>query len=115
MKRILMTLSFLALAAACGGEEAAASSGGGGGGATAEPAAGGGGGGGGGGVCGRAADCCRAYVQAMGGVAAMAAVEASCGNYSNMPAGSDTGCQAAIDGWRSGLTAMSREVPSACQ
>lgn len=71
-------------------------------------------GGGGGGVCDRAADCCTAYVEEMG--AAAAGVSSTCGNYRSMAGGpAEAGCQSAIDGWRSGLEAMGRTVPAACQ
>lgn len=72
--------------------------------APAAPAAGGGG------TCGRAAECCSAYLSAMG-----AAGTVDCTMYQNMPAAAEGGCQSAIDGWRSGLQALGREVPAACQ
>jgi hypothetical protein len=66
---------------------------------------------GGGGVCGRAQDCCNAYHEAMGtgGQAGTACI------YNTMPAGSDMGCQSAIDGFRAGLSALGRDVPASCQ
>ncbi len=70
----------------------------------------------GGDTCGRAAQCCEDYVGAMGGGPAMAAVQAGCANYrtmANTPAAA--GCQAAIDGWRQGLTAAQHDVPASCQ
>lgn len=67
---------------------------------------------GGGGVCQRATDCCNAYVQAMGAAAA----GTNCSLYGTMGGGpAEAGCQSAIDGFRSGLTAMGQTVPAACQ
>jgi len=68
-------------------------------------------------VCARAAECCEAYIGEMGAAAAGLSVESTCANYRNLAsvAGSETGCQSAIDGYRSGLTAMNKTVPSACQ
>jgi hypothetical protein len=71
---------------------------------TAAPAAGGGG------VCGRAAECCSAYLTEMG-----AAGTVDCSMYNGMAGVAEVGCQSAIDGWRSGLQAMGRTVPAACQ
>jgi hypothetical protein len=84
--------------------------------------------GGGGGVCGRAGDCCTAYVDAItnaqGNIAAQAvagsldSVRQACGSYAQMGAAgaaAEPGCQSAIDGYRSGLAAMSIAVPAACQ
>lgn len=89
--------------------------------ATPTPAAGGGG------TCGRATECCTAYCDAItnaqGNIAAQAMagsigqVRSVCGTYASMAAnpGTEPGCQSAIDGYRSGLTAMSIAVPTACQ
>ncbi len=66
-------------------------------------------------LCGRARDCCRAYVAALG--PAGAGAEAACtalDQQQGVP-GMDTACQAQIDGWRTGLSAMQHEVPAACQ
>lgn len=89
---------------------------------TAAPAAGGGG------VCGRAGDCCTAYVDAIqnaqGNIAAAAMagsieqVRSVCGNYAQLGASgaaAEPGCQSAIDGYRTGLTAIGVAVPAACQ
>lgn len=84
--------------------------------ATADPVVepadpGGGGGGGGGGACDRVGPCCRAYVAAMG-----AAVPAStCDAYNDVANIPEATCESAISGYRSGLTALGREVPSECQ
>ncbi len=91
---------------------------------TPTPAAGGGGGG----VCGRAGDCCTAYVDAItnaqGNIAAQAMagsieqVRSVCGNYAQLGASgaaAEPGCQSAIDGYRTGLTAIGVAVPAACQ
>ncbi len=67
-------------------------------------------------ACTRAAQCCEDYVAAMGGGAAMAAVQSSCANYrtmANTPAAST--CQTSIDGWRQALTTAQHEVPASCQ
>lgn len=67
------------------------------------------------GVCGRAVECCRAYVAAMGPAGAAAA--ASCDamqQTATMGAAAEPGCSAAIDGWRQGLTAMNIAVPASC-
>ncbi|MBN8616805.1 MAG: hypothetical protein J0L92_39845 [Deltaproteobacteria bacterium] len=89
--------------------------------ATPTPAAGGGG------VCGRASECCTAYCDAItnaqGNVTAQAMagsigqVRAICGTYASMGAqpGTEAGCQSAMDGYRTGLTAMGVDVPAACQ
>ncbi len=90
--------------------------------APAAPAAGGGG------VCGRAGDCCTAYVDAIqnaqGNIAAQAMagsidqVRSVCGNYAQLGASgaaAEPGCQSAIDGYRTGLTAIGVAVPAACQ
>ena len=83
---------------------------------------------GGGGVCGRATDCCNAYVDAIqnaqGNVAAQAMagsieqVRQQCGTYASlggMGAAAEPGWQSAIDGYRTGLGAMNVAVPAACQ
>jgi hypothetical protein len=82
---------------------------------------------GGGGVCGRATDCCNAYVDAIqnaqGNVAAQAMagsidqVRQQCGTYASLGAmaGAEPGCQSAIDGYRTGLGAIGVTVPAACQ
>jgi hypothetical protein len=62
-----------------------------------------------GGVCGRAVACCQAYMSAMPG----AAGTVDCNIYSQ--AGMEAGCQSAIDGYRSGLSALGQAVPAACQ
>jgi hypothetical protein len=66
----------------------------------------------GGGVCARAQECCNAYHEAMGTAAQGGS---ACAAYANVPPSGEFGCQSAIDGFRSGLTALSREVPAACQ
>ncbi|MBN8616112.1 MAG: hypothetical protein J0L92_36310, partial [Deltaproteobacteria bacterium] len=84
--------------------------------------------GGAGGVCGRAGDCCTAYVDAItnaqGNIAAQAmagsmdSVRQACASYGQMGAAgaaAEPGCQSAIDGYRTGLAAMSIAVPAACQ
>lgn len=83
---------------------------------------------GGGGVCGRATDCCNAYVDAItnaqGNVAAQAMagsmeqVRQQCGTYATlggMGPSAEPGCQSAIDGYRTGLGAIGVTVPAACQ
>jgi hypothetical protein len=90
--------------------------------APAAPAAGGGG------VCGRATDCCNAYVDAIqgaqGNIAAQAMagsieqVRQQCGTYASlgsMGVSAEPGCQSAIDGYRTGLGAIGVTVPAACQ
>lgn len=85
-----------------------ASGGGGGGDTAAAPS---------GNVCTRAAECCEQYISAMGAAAAGLSVETTCAGYRNLAsvAGSETGCQSAIDGYRSGLSALGHTVPAACQ
>ncbi|MBX3269551.1 MAG: hypothetical protein KF729_04790 [Sandaracinaceae bacterium] len=115
IKQMLMALGVVGLLAigGCGSEEAEAggSGGGGGGGGTAEPAAGGGGGGGGGGgSCSRIAECCRAYIEAMGG-----SVPANtCDAYNNISHLTDDVCDQTMAGYRTGLSAMQKAVPAAC-
>jgi len=113
--RILAAWSILAMILACGSsedsqtteeatEEAVGSA--------VEEAFGGGGGtaAAGGGACDRIADCCAGYVEQMG-----AGAQASiCDNYNNVENMQDSMCQSAIDGWRAGLQAMNKTVPSAC-
>lgn len=63
-----------------------------------------------GGACSRIAACCRAYVNAMG-----AAVPAStCDAYNNVAGMPDSTCASAIAGYRSGLGAMNKSIPSEC-
>lgn len=76
--------------------------------ATAAGAAGSGGLATGGGTCARAVDCCSAYMATVPG----AAGSVDCNMYANSI---EIGCQSAIDGYRSGLTAMGQAVPTACQ
>lgn len=113
-------LSCLLSLAACGGEEeateetpaAAAPADD----SADEPAEPSGGGGGGGGVCGRARECCSAYIEAMGANTPGLSAETACAGVQNATGpGADVGCQAAIDGWRQSLTAMSHDVPASCQ
>lgn len=69
-------------------------------------------GGGGGGVCARATECCQAYIAAM----PAAAGGTNCTLYGTLAGGpGESGCQSAIDGFRSGLTALGQAVPAACQ
>ncbi|MFN7699146.1 MAG: hypothetical protein ACK5U8_14695, partial [Deltaproteobacteria bacterium] len=83
---------------------------------------------GGGGVCGRAAECCTAYVdtivaaqnnpmaQAM--AASLDQVRQTCASYTQAAAAgaaAEPGCQSAIDGYRTGLSAVQLTVPTACQ
>lgn len=82
--------------------------------AAAEPAAAGDGteAAGGGDLCARAAECCEAFIAGTPGMTAeqaCAGVRAAAGT----PA-ADATCQAAIDGWRTGLEASQREVPASC-
>ena len=65
----------------------------------------------GGGACSRVAGCCRAYIDAMGGTVPTS----TCDAYSNVAAMPDTACESAISGYRSGLTAMNKAVPTECQ
>ena len=68
------------------------------------------GGGGGGGACSRIAACCRAYVAAMG-----ATVPAStCDAYDNVAGLQDSVCETTMAGYRTGLQAMQKAVPSEC-
>jgi collagen type III alpha len=65
---------------------------------------------GGGGPCSRIADCCRAYVDAMGG-----SVPANtCDAYDNVVGLQDATCEQTMAGYRSGLQAMNKAVPAAC-
>ncbi|MCB9592961.1 MAG: hypothetical protein H6719_09540, partial [Sandaracinaceae bacterium] len=65
---------------------------------------------GGGGSCSRIAACCRAYVSAMG-----ASVPAStCDAYNNVAGMQDSMCDQTMAGYRTGLQAMGRDVPSEC-
>lgn len=81
--------------------------------APAAPAAGGGGGG----VCGRAADCCAAYIEAMGGAAAGMNPDQVCMGVRQAgqsgPAG-EPACTAAVNAWKQSLTQMNKPVPAAC-
>lgn len=72
---------------------------------------------GGDGVCGRAATCCEAYVNALSANQPGLSVEQTCASVrslQNAP-GSDTACQNAISGWRQGLEAAQVDVPGPCQ
>ena len=80
----------------------------------AQEATEGGGGGGGGSVCSRAADCCTAYVEAMGGAGAGMNAEQTCAGV-RTPGVPDSTCQSTIDGYRTSLTALGRTVPASCQ
>ncbi|MEQ8721594.1 MAG: hypothetical protein RID81_09960, partial [Sandaracinaceae bacterium] len=74
------------------------------------------GGGGGGGVCGRAVECCEAYVNAVSESMPTVSAETTCAGVRGMqnnPAAT-AGCESAISGWRQGLVALGRDVPSAC-
>ncbi len=107
--RILAAWSVLAMILACNMESTDGSST-----SPAEPVveepAGGGGGGGGGGACSRIAGCCRAYVNAMG-----ATVPAStCDAYNNVTGMQDSLCEQTMAGYRAGLQAMQKSVPSEC-
>jgi hypothetical protein len=100
----------------CGGEEeapaAAATEP-----AAAEPAAAPSGGGGGGGVCGRAADCCAAYIEAMGGAAAGMNPDQVCMGVRQAGQAGPQGepaCTAAVNAWKQSLTQMNKPVPAAC-
>jgi hypothetical protein len=68
-------------------------------------------------VCGRAAACCEAYVNALSENTPGLSVEQTCASVQNLQntPGSDTACQSAIDGWRQGLEAAQMEVPGPCQ
>jgi len=64
----------------------------------------------GGGSCSRVAACCRAYVAAMGG-----SIPAStCDAYNNIAGMQDSMCDSTMAGYRSGLTAMQKAVPTEC-
>jgi hypothetical protein len=111
MKRAFITAFACLALAACGAEESETT-------ATSaaepseEPAAGGGGGS----VCGRARDCCNAYVDAMGSPA-ITADQACAGIAAAETAGgptADSSCTTMISSWRSSLSAMGRDVPAAC-
>jgi hypothetical protein len=116
---IKMTLSACLVASAlmfigCGGEEeapAAANT------AAEAPAAPAAGGGGGGGVCGKAADCCVAYIEAMGGAAAGMNPDQVCMGVrqaGQSGAAGEPACTAAMSAWKQSLTQMSKPVPAAC-
>lgn len=82
--------------------------------ATAAPAAGGGGGGG---VCARAAECCAAYIEAMGaGTPGMNADQVCAGVRQAGTAGAagEPACTAAVNAWKQSLQAMSKPIPAAC-
>ena len=71
--------------------------------APAEPAAGGG-------ACSRMGACCRAYVAAMG-----ASVPAStCDAYNDVTGMPDSMCSQSMAGYRAGLQAMQKAVPTEC-
>lgn len=72
-------------------------------------------GGGSGDACTRAAECCEAYIETMGAAAAGMSVESTCAGYRSIGAAGAEGCQQAIDGYRSTLTAMSKSIPNACK
>lgn len=73
-------------------------------------------GGGGASTCERARTCCTAYVDAVAANTPGVSAATACAGVQNANGpGADVGCQAAIDGWRQGLTAMSIAVPAACQ
>ena len=64
----------------------------------------------GGGSCGRMQACCRAYVAAMG-----ASVPAStCDAYNDVSGMPDSMCSQSMAGYRAGLQAMQKAVPSEC-
>jgi hypothetical protein len=73
--------------------------------------------GGGDGVCGRAAACCEAYVNALSANQPGLSVETTCASVQNLQnsPGGDSACQNAINGWRTGLQAAQMEVPGPCQ
>jgi hypothetical protein len=78
-------------------------------------------GGGGGGTCQRATDCCNAYADIMAaGPAASGAAQtrSMCPTYAQMAttagAMAEPGCQSAIDGFRTGITALGGTVPPVC-
>ncbi|MFK7989199.1 MAG: hypothetical protein AB8I08_24480 [Sandaracinaceae bacterium] len=65
---------------------------------------------GGGGACSRVAACCRAYVAAMG-----ATVPAStCDAYNDVTHIPEATCSSTIAGYRTGLAAMQKAVPTEC-
>ena len=64
----------------------------------------------GGGACSRVAGCCRAYIDAMGG----SVPTSTCDAYNNVVGMPDATCESAIAGYRSGLTALNKTVPSEC-
>jgi hypothetical protein len=78
-------------------------------GAAAAPVAGGGGGGS---VCQRAADCCNAYVQALGPAGASAASACQAMTIPGVP---DASCEQSIATYRQSLQAMGQAVPASCQ
>ncbi len=101
----------------CGGEEEAAPNTAAAAPAAEAPAAAAPGAGGGGGVCGRAADCCVAYIEAMGGAAAGMNADQVCASVRQAGASgaaAEPGCTAAVNGWKQGLTAMNKPIPAAC-
>jgi hypothetical protein len=64
----------------------------------------------GGGACSRMAACCRAYVAAMGATVPASTCDAY-NDVSNMP---DSMCSQSMAGYRAGLQAMQKAVPSEC-
>jgi hypothetical protein len=76
----------------------------------------------GGGACGKAAECCTAFYQAMASTPAGAAYagqgEQACQalrQAAQAGPSAEPGCTQAIASWRQGLTAMNVAVPAACQ
>ncbi len=61
-------------------------------------------------ACSRVEACCRAYIEAMG----TGAPASSCDVYQNVAAMPETTCANTIAGYRSGLSALGRAIPAAC-
>lgn len=62
------------------------------------------------GPCARVAGCCRAYIDAMGGNVPTS----TCDAYNNVVGMPDATCESAMAGYRSGLTALNKQIPSEC-
>lgn len=67
----------------------------------------------GGDVCGRAAACCQAYVQALGPAGASAS--GACAAYTSGAPGMEATCQQGISTYAQSIQALGQPVPAACQ
>ncbi len=71
--------------------------------------------GGGSALCSRAVECCEAYVTEMTAAGTPGLDATSTCAVLRMAGVTDPACQSTIDGYRAGLQAMSRTVPTSCQ